>query len=168
LGSLIVSFNFFFARYGVFFGSSSVQVDLATPNPDTQGVYAAIEHGKLSLVVVNKNPDTPIAFNLLGILPGSYFLRHFGGAAGVAKWQASSIIPLDFHQLIAAFTVDLDYDQVQQLYRCPGVHGSLPETKVNSSASSGVHLAIPSSIYTRDSITRKIPRVLSCHMAELS
>jgi hypothetical protein len=62
-------------------------VNLATPNPDTQGVYAATENGKLSVVIVNKNPDTPITFALANMPFGSYFVRHFGGEAGIAKWQ---------------------------------------------------------------------------------
>lgn len=77
-----------YIRYGTYFGSSSVQVNLATPNPDTQGVFAATDSkGKLSLVVVNKNPDVPIAFDLAGVPTGKYFIRHFGGGAGVSKWQ---------------------------------------------------------------------------------
>ncbi|KDR79962.1 hypothetical protein GALMADRAFT_1171670 [Galerina marginata CBS 339.88] len=75
--------------YGTFFGSSSAQVNLASPNPDTQGVYAGTEGGKLTLVIVNKNPDTPIAFDLSNVPAGQYFVRHFGGAAGVAKWQTT-------------------------------------------------------------------------------
>lgn len=86
----MVLFDFFLKkdlRYGTFFGSISAAVTLDTPLPDTQGVYAATENGKLSLVVVNKNPDTPIAFSFENVPPGNYFLRHFGGEAGVAKWQ---------------------------------------------------------------------------------
>lgn len=74
---------------GTAFGSSSAQVNLATPNPDLLGVYAGTENGKLSLVIVNKSPDTPVSFDLANVPVGSYFLRHFGGEAGVAKWQAS-------------------------------------------------------------------------------
>jgi hypothetical protein len=71
-------------------------VNLATPNPDTQGVYAATEGGKVSMVVVNKNPDTPIAFDMANLPFGSYFMRHFGGGAGVAKWQVRIIIVFAF------------------------------------------------------------------------
>ena len=74
-------------RYGTYFGSSSAQVKLNTPLPDTQSVYAGLEKGKLSLVILNKNPDTPIAFDLSEVPSGKYFIRHFGGGAGVAKWQ---------------------------------------------------------------------------------
>jgi len=91
-----VHFSFYFRdlqdtfyRFGTFFGSTSVPVNLTTPNPDTQGVFAATEKNKLSLVVVNKNPDTAIAFDLANVPSGQYFIRHFGGEAGVAKWQVS-------------------------------------------------------------------------------
>lgn len=76
-----------FSSYGTFFANSTAQVNLATPLPDTQGVYAGTQDGKLSLVIVNKNPDVPISFYLANVPTGSYFVRHFGGQAGVAKWQ---------------------------------------------------------------------------------
>ncbi|KAG5219703.1 glycoside hydrolase family protein [Salix suchowensis] len=44
-----------FLSYGVYFGNKSAQVNLATPNPDTVGVYAATENNKLSLVIINKD-----------------------------------------------------------------------------------------------------------------
>jgi hypothetical protein len=78
-------------RYGVYFGSSSAQVNLANPNPDTLGVYAGTEAGgTLTLVIVNKDPSSPVAFDLANMPTGKYFLRHFGGAAGVAKWQVGA------------------------------------------------------------------------------
>ncbi|KAK7045829.1 hypothetical protein VNI00_007240 [Paramarasmius palmivorus] len=67
--------------YGSYFGSSSAQVNLATPNPDILGVYAGTENGKLSLY--------PRSYDLANVPFGSYFMRHFGGAAGVAKWQTT-------------------------------------------------------------------------------
>ncbi|KJA27031.1 glycoside hydrolase family 44 protein [Hypholoma sublateritium FD-334 SS-4] len=76
--------------YGTFFASATAQVNLATPLPDTQGVYAGTQDGKLSLVIVNKNPDVPISFYLANVPTDTYFVRHFGGQAGVAKWQASN------------------------------------------------------------------------------
>lgn len=75
------------SRYGTFFASATAQVNLATPLPDTQGVYAGTQDGKLSLVIVNKNPDVPISFYLANVPTDTYFVRHFGGQAGVAKWQ---------------------------------------------------------------------------------
>ncbi|KAJ8454830.1 hypothetical protein ONZ45_g19154 [Pleurotus djamor] len=65
--------------YGVRFGSNSAQVNLATPNPDVLGVYAGTEDGRLSLVVVNKDPTSPVALDLSNVPAGAYFLRHFGG-----------------------------------------------------------------------------------------
>ena len=77
-------------RYGVNFGSSSVSVKVNNFNPDTLGVYAASDNGKnLSLVIVNKDPSNSVALNLSGLPKGSYFLRHFGGQAGVAKFQVN-------------------------------------------------------------------------------
>lgn len=77
-------------RYGVQFGSSSAQVNLANPNPDTLGVYAGTEGGNnLTLVIVNKDPSSPVGLDLANVPTGTYFLRHFGGQAGVAKWQVS-------------------------------------------------------------------------------
>ena len=61
------------------FGSSSAQVNLASQSPDTQGVYAGTEGRKPTLVVVNKDPDTPIAFDLVSLPFGSYFLQHEAG-----------------------------------------------------------------------------------------
>ncbi|KAJ7581341.1 glycoside hydrolase family 44-domain-containing protein, partial [Mycena floridula] len=90
--------------FGVYFGSSSAQVNLATPNPDTQGVYAGTENGKLTLVIVNKNPDTPLGFDLANLPFGSYFMRHFGGAAGVAKWQTTITIKSSSYIVIPAYT----------------------------------------------------------------
>jgi hypothetical protein len=72
---------------GTYFGSTGVQVNLANRDAaDTYGVYAATEDGKLSVVIVNKDTK-PLALNLSNLPQGSYFMRHFGGASGVAKWQ---------------------------------------------------------------------------------
>lgn len=73
--------------YGTYFGDTSVKVKLASLQPDTQAVYVSMQKGKYSVVIVNKNPTAAIAFDLSQIPGGSYFVRHFGGAAGVAKWQ---------------------------------------------------------------------------------
>lgn len=56
-------------------------------NPDTLGVYAALDGKAISAVIVNKDPSSPVALRLNGITGGTYFLRHFGGKAGVAKYQ---------------------------------------------------------------------------------
>ncbi|KAJ7062139.1 glycoside hydrolase family 44-domain-containing protein [Mycena amicta] len=90
--------------FGTTFGSSSAQVNLATPLPDTQGVYAGTQNGKLTLVIVNKNPDTPIAFQVSNMPFGSYFLRHFGGEAGVAKWQTTIAVKSIDYIVVPAYT----------------------------------------------------------------
>jgi len=72
---------------GTYFGSNSAQVNLANQNAaNTYGVYAATENGKLSVVIVNKDTN-PLSLNLGGLPQGSYFMRHFGGVSGIAKWQ---------------------------------------------------------------------------------
>ncbi|KAG5638190.1 hypothetical protein H0H81_001392, partial [Sphagnurus paluster] len=94
--------------YGVYFGSSSAQVNLANPTPNVLGIYAGTEAGKLTLVIVNKDPATNMAFDLANVPFGKYFLRHFGGAAGVAKWQA--LCALKFkpeNQSFLAYTLEL-------------------------------------------------------------
>ncbi|KAF8197757.1 glycoside hydrolase family 44-domain-containing protein [Mycena galopus ATCC 62051] len=90
--------------FGTHFGANSAQVNMATPNPDTQGVYAATENGKLSVVIVNKNPDTPITFALANMPFGSYFVRHFGGEAGVARWQTTVEINSIDYIVVPAYT----------------------------------------------------------------
>ena len=71
-------------------------MNLASPNPDLYGLYAGTEGGKLSLVVVNKSPDTPLTFDLANVPTGTYALKHFGGGAGVAKWQVRTPASLAF------------------------------------------------------------------------
>ncbi|KAJ6546648.1 glycoside hydrolase family 44-domain-containing protein [Mycena vulgaris] len=93
-----------FRGFGVHFGSNSAQVSLASPNPNTQGVYAGTENGKLTLVIVNKNPDTPISFDLANLPFGSYFMRHFGGEAGIAKWQTTITISASTYIVVPAYT----------------------------------------------------------------
>ena len=73
--------------YGTHFGSSSAQVNLANPDPNTWSIFAGTESNQLTLVIVNKNPAKALSFDLSNVPTGTYFLRHFGGAAGVAKWQ---------------------------------------------------------------------------------
>ncbi|THG98524.1 hypothetical protein EW026_g3685 [Hermanssonia centrifuga] len=76
--------------YGVQFGSLSLPVNIDKFNPDTLGIYAATSGSKVSLVVVNKDPSSPVALAVSSLPTGKYFLRHFGGQAGVAKFQASA------------------------------------------------------------------------------
>ncbi|CAK5284891.1 unnamed protein product [Mycena citricolor] len=94
-----------FRGFGTFFGASTAQVTLSTPNPDTQGVFAATDkNGTLSLVVVNKNPQVPVSFAVQKMPAGTYFVRHFGGAAGVAKWQGQVHIKTGSYIVVPAYT----------------------------------------------------------------
>jgi hypothetical protein len=62
---------------------------MASNNEDVLGVYASTTDGKKpTLVIVNKDV-VPVNLALSNIPAGKYFIRHFGGAAGVAKWQVS-------------------------------------------------------------------------------
>jgi hypothetical protein len=116
-------------RFGVHFGANSVQVNLATPNSDTQGVYAATENGKISVVIVNKNPNTPITFALANLPFGSYFVRHFGGAAGIAKWQVRVELLFPPNRELTGLTDDCN-DQLDRLHCCARVHGRVLEAKL--------------------------------------
>ncbi|KAF9051974.1 glycoside hydrolase family 44-domain-containing protein [Panaeolus papilionaceus] len=75
--------------YGTYFGSRSAQVTLTKPNPDIFSVFAGTQNNKATLVILNKDPKAVQSFSLTGVPPGSYFVRHFGGGAGVAKWQTT-------------------------------------------------------------------------------
>ncbi|KXN91516.1 Beta-mannanase/endoglucanase A [Leucoagaricus sp. SymC.cos] len=75
--------------YGTYFGSKTAQVNLANPDPNTWNVFAGSDGSKLTLVIVNKNPSQVLSFDLSNVPTGKYFVRHFGGAAGVAKWQTT-------------------------------------------------------------------------------
>lgn len=72
---------------------------MADRNEDVLGVYASTSDGeKVTMVIVNKDV-VPVNLAISNIPAGSYFLRHFGGDAGVAKWQVgpsscSSLFPL--------------------------------------------------------------------------
>ncbi|KIM28564.1 glycoside hydrolase family 44 protein [Serendipita vermifera MAFF 305830] len=89
---------------GTYFGNTGVQVNLATSNAaNTYGVYAATEGGKLSIVIVNKDTK-PLGFHLANVPTGSYFLRHFGGAAGVAKWQTNITLTTSQYIVVPAYT----------------------------------------------------------------
>lgn len=80
-------------RFGTYFGNSSASVDVPNLNPDTLGVYAGTSGGSnVSLVIVNKDSAKPVALNLSGMPNGNYLLRHFGGQAGIAKYQVRSKI----------------------------------------------------------------------------
>lgn len=70
---------------------------MATRSEDVLGVYAGTSTGKdVTAVIINKDTK-PVGLYISNIPAGTYFLRHFGGAAGVAKWQVSvaSSTPVD-------------------------------------------------------------------------
>ncbi|KAG6839282.1 hypothetical protein C0991_004135 [Blastosporella zonata] len=92
--------------FGTYFGSSSAQVNLANPTPDTLGIYAATDPGtgKLSVVIVNKDPNTPIGYYLANVPFGKYFARHFGGQAGIAKWQTNLTISQNTYIVVPPYT----------------------------------------------------------------
>jgi hypothetical protein len=74
---------------GTLFGNKSIQVNMANNDEDVLGVYASTSDGKkVTLVIVNKDV-VPVNLAISNVPGGKYFLRHFGGAAGVAKWQVS-------------------------------------------------------------------------------
>ncbi|KAJ3573779.1 hypothetical protein NP233_g2216 [Leucocoprinus birnbaumii] len=78
-----------FRGYGTYFGSKTAQVNLANPDPNTWSIYAGSDGSKLTLVIINKKPGQALSFDLSNVPTGKYFVRHFGGAAGVAKWQTT-------------------------------------------------------------------------------
>lgn len=85
--SVLMTDRFLVRSYGTYFGSYTAQVNLANPDPNTWGIYAGSDGTKLTLVIVNKKPGQALTFDLSNVPTGTYFVRHFGGAAGVAKWQ---------------------------------------------------------------------------------
>lgn len=77
-------------RSGNTFGDLSAKVTVTSFNPDVLGVYAGTDgRSKPTIVIVNKDPSKPVSLNISGIPTGKYFIRHFGGQAGVAKFQVS-------------------------------------------------------------------------------
>jgi phosphatidylinositol glycan class B len=78
--------------YGTYFGDQTAQVNLANPDPNTWGIYAGSDGSKLTLVIVNKKPGQALSFDLSNVPTGNYFVRHFGGDAGVAKWQVRILV----------------------------------------------------------------------------
>lgn len=74
------------------FGANSVQVNMATDSADLLGVYAGTtDSKKVSLVLINKDTK-PVGLYISNIPLGKYFLRHFGGTSGNAKWQTTVTI----------------------------------------------------------------------------
>ncbi|GJE93305.1 glycoside hydrolase family 44 protein [Phanerochaete sordida] len=93
-----------FRGTGAQFGSKSVQVNMADRNEDVLGVYAGTSDGKkVSLVIVNKDV-VPVNLAISNIPAGTYFLRHFGGDAGIAKWQTTIQIAANGNLVVPAYT----------------------------------------------------------------
>ncbi|KAI0821497.1 glycoside hydrolase family 44-domain-containing protein [Irpex lacteus] len=91
--------------YGTFFPSNSVQVNLANRTEDVLGVYAGADgNGKtITVVIVNKDVN-PVGLYLANVPTGKYFLRHFGGGAGVAKWQTTVTLTTNQYIVVPAYT----------------------------------------------------------------
>ncbi|KAG8988584.1 hypothetical protein FRB90_002671 [Tulasnella sp. 427] len=89
--------------YGTYFGANSVQVNMADVIDGVFGLYAGVDSGKVSLVWINKN-TTPMAFYISNVPTGKYFVRHFGGAAGNAKWQTTTTLKSNTYVVIPAYT----------------------------------------------------------------
>ncbi|RDX55250.1 hypothetical protein OH76DRAFT_1339899 [Lentinus brumalis] len=93
-----------FRGNGTHFGSKSVQVNMAKRDEDVLGVYASTSDGKKpSLVIVNKDV-VPVNLAISNIPAGTYFLRHFGGAAGIAKWQTTITVSANSNLVVPAYT----------------------------------------------------------------
>jgi len=84
----------------------SALVSITGFNPDVLGVYAGTDSTRhnLSLVIVNKDPAKAVSLSLSGVPAGSYFLRHFGGQAGVAKYQTNITIDSYRYIVVPAYT----------------------------------------------------------------
>ncbi|KAG6890992.1 hypothetical protein C0992_011269 [Termitomyces sp. T32_za158] len=93
-----------FRGYETYFGSSSAQVNFSSPQPDILGLYAGIEDESLSVVFVNKDPAIPVAWDLADVPFGKYFMRHFGGTAGVAKWQTNITLSANNYIVVPPYT----------------------------------------------------------------
>ncbi|KAG9033104.1 hypothetical protein FS837_002547 [Tulasnella sp. UAMH 9824] len=89
--------------YGTYFGSKSVQVNMADNIDNIFGLYAGVDNGKVSLVFINKS-TSPLAFYISNVPTGNYFVRHFGGASGNAKWQTTTKLKANTYTVIPAYT----------------------------------------------------------------
>lgn len=89
---------------GTYFGSKTAQVNFANSDAaNTYGIYAATEGSKLSVVILNKDTK-PLSFDLSNLPHATYFMRHFGGAAGVAKWQTTVSITNRQYIVVPSYT----------------------------------------------------------------
>jgi hypothetical protein len=108
-------------------------VNIPSLNPDTLGVYAGTNGGNnVSLVIVNKDPNNPVALNLSGIPNGVYFLRHFGGKAGIAKYQVcAGVQSPQSNWKLTNLSVDHDLSCINELH-CRSILYSSVSTRINS------------------------------------
>lgn len=61
---------------------------------------------------------------------GNYLLRHFGGGAGIAKWQVSSTFLISPHSRANGnLSIDNNQHQEQPIPRSPCIHCYILETK---------------------------------------
>jgi hypothetical protein len=113
-------------RNGTHFGDNSVQVNMAEDDADILGVYASTdENKKVTMVVINKDV-IPHNLAISNIPAGKYFLRHFGGAAGVAKWQVSNHVRVCMRKsLWPMIAIDNGHYFGKQQLRHSFIHGRL-------------------------------------------
>lgn len=117
------------SRFGTNFAGSSIPVTVNGFNPDLLGVYAGADNGKnMTLVVVNKDPTSPVSLKLSGLPTGNYFLRHFGGQAGIAKFQVSRSFEV-YTASLSAFIITDHFQDRRFLVSCNTlIHSSLPSS----------------------------------------
>lgn len=114
-------------RDGRQFGNSSAQVDIPSLDPDTLGVYAGTFGGQnATLVVVNKDPNNTVSLNLTGIAEGQYYMRHFGGQAGAAKFEVRLLSSSKRNSVLNADASDYSVLELYKLHRCSLVHSRFP------------------------------------------
>ncbi|CAL1698040.1 unnamed protein product [Somion occarium] len=95
-----------FRGYGTYFGDLNAQVSIPKIDPDVLSVYAGtnILRNNATLIIVNKHPKDPVALDLAGVPKGTYFLRHFGGQAGIAKFQTTVAVDSTKYIVVPSYT----------------------------------------------------------------
>jgi hypothetical protein len=99
-----------FRGYGTTFGDLTLQFNPGMTTiqnwSNLYGFYAGADKtaaGKKSFVFVNKDTKS-VAINISNIPTGQYFVRHFGGEAGLAKWQTTLTIRAVNYFVVPAYT----------------------------------------------------------------
>jgi hypothetical protein len=108
---------------------------MALRNQGVLGVYAGIDSAtkKVSVVLINKDV-TPVGLYIANIPTGKYFMRHFGGQAGVAKWQVRSFSSIHTAGKTLMLPCIDHCDNHVEPVRCrPVVHKRLPPATVTYS-----------------------------------